>query len=109
MGKREKKTIRGTANRPRLLVYRSNKHIYVQAIDDSTAQTITTCSTQEPAIKAQLKSTANIQASRLVGETMGLRLQEKQIQMVVFDRNKKPYHGRIQAVAEGVRTMGLIF
>jgi large subunit ribosomal protein L18 len=109
MGKREKKVIRGTAARPRLLVFRSHKHIYVQIIDDSVAQTITSCSTLEPHIQTQLKSTSNINASLLVGETIGKRLVEKNIKSVIFDRNGKPYHGRIKAVAEGARNSGLDF
>jgi large subunit ribosomal protein L18 len=109
MGKREKKVIRGTADRPRLLVFRSHKHIYVQIIDDSSAQTITACSTLEPSIQTQLESTSNMNASLLVGETIGKRLVEKNIKSVIFDRNGKPYHGRIKAVAEGARNSGLDF
>ena len=109
MGKREKKVIRGTATRPRLLVFRSHKHIYVQIIDDSSAQTITSCSTLEPSIQNQLKSTSNINASLLVGEIVGKRLVEKNIKSVIFDRNGKPYHGRIKAIAEGARNSGLNF
>jgi large subunit ribosomal protein L18 len=109
MGKREKKVIRGTADRPRLLVFRSHKHIYVQIIDDSSAQTITACSTLEPSIQTQLQFTSNINASLLVGETIGKRLVEKNIKSVIFDRNGKPYHGRIKAVAEGARNSGLNF
>jgi large subunit ribosomal protein L18 len=109
MGKREKKVIRGTAIRPRLLVFRSHKHIYVQIIDDSSSQTITSCSTIEPSIKTQLESTSNISASLLVGEIIGKRLAEKNIKSVIFDRNGKPYHGRIKAVAEGARNTGLDF
>jgi large subunit ribosomal protein L18 len=109
MGKREKKVIRGTADRPRLLVFRSHKHIYVQIIDDSSANTITSCSTLESSIQTQLNSTANINASLLVGEIIGKRLIEKNIKSVIFDRNGKPYHGRIKAVAEGARNSGLDF
>lgn len=109
MGKREKKVIRGTATRPRLLVFRSHKHIYVQIIDDTCAQTITSCSTLEPSIQKQLTTTSNITASLLVGETIGKRLVEKNIKSVIFDRNGKPYHGRIKAIAEGARKSGLNF
>lgn len=109
MGKREKKVIRGTADRPRLVVFRSNKHIYVQIIDDSSAKTIISCSTIEPSIQTQLQSTSNINASLLVGETVGKRLMEKNIKRVIFDRNGKPYHGRIKAIAEGARNSGLDF
>ncbi len=109
MGKREKKVIRGTANRPRLVVFRSNKNIYVQIIDDTCSHTITSCSTIEPSIKSQLESTSNINASLLVGEIIAKRLTEKNIKNVIFDRNSKPYHGRIKAVAEGARNAGLDF
>jgi large subunit ribosomal protein L18 len=109
MGKREKKVIRGTATRPRLLVFRSHKHIYVQIIDDSSSRTIISCSTLEPSIQTQLKSTSNITASLFVGEIVGKRLAEQNIKTVIFDRNGKPYHGRIKAVAEGARNSGLDF
>ena len=109
MGKREKKIIRGTASRPRLVVFRSNKNIYVQIIDDTASRTITSCSTLEPSIKTQLESTSNIGASLLVGEIIAKRLTEKNIQTIIFDRNGKPYHGRIKALAEGARNAGLDF
>jgi large subunit ribosomal protein L18 len=109
MGKREKKKIKGTSIRPRLLVFRSHKHIHVQIIDDSSAQTITSCSTLEPEIKSQLESTSNINASIIVGKTIGERLFAKNITSVIFDRNGKPYHGRIKAVAEAARDSGLDF
>lgn len=109
MGKREKKIIRGTATRPRLVVFRSNKNIYVQIIDDTASRTITSCSTIEPSVKTQLESTSNINASLLVGKIIAKRLTEKNIQTVIFDRNGKPYHGRIKAIAEGARNAGLDF
>jgi len=109
MGKREKKIIRGTASRPRLVVFRSNKNIYVQIIDDTASRTITSCSTLEPSIKTQLESTSNIDASLLVGEIIAKRLTEKNIQTIIFDRNGKPYHGRIKAIADGARNAGLDF
>jgi large subunit ribosomal protein L18 len=109
MGKRDKKKIRGTSIRPRLVVFRSHKHIYVQIIDDSSSQTITSCSTLEPEIRNQLQSTSNIDASVIVGQTIGKRLFTKNINSVIFDRNGKPYHGRIKAVAEAARDSGLNF
>jgi large subunit ribosomal protein L18 len=109
MGKREKKIIRGTSIKPRLVVFRSHQHIYAQIIDDSQAKTIASCSTMEASIKQQLESTSTISASELVGETIGKRLTEKDIKSVIFDRNGRPYHGRIQAVAEGARKAGLNF
>jgi large subunit ribosomal protein L18 len=109
MGKREKKIIRGTSSRPRLVVFRSHQHIYAQIIDDSSANTLASCSSIESEIKNQLESTSNISASQLVGETIGKRLTEKNIRRVIFDRNGRPYHGRIKAVAEGARKAGLDF
>jgi large subunit ribosomal protein L18 len=109
MGKREKKQNKGTSTCPRLVVFRSNKHIYVQIIDDSIAQTITACSTTEPEVRMQLESTSNIKASIVVGKTIGKRLSEKNILNVIFDRNGKPYHGRIKAIAEAARESGLKF
>ena len=109
MGKREKKKIQGTSSRPRLVVFRSHQHIYAQIIDDSKGMTLLSCSTLEASIKLQLASTSTIQASTLVGESLGKRLIEKKIQSVIFDRNGKPYHGRIQALAEGARTAGILF
>lgn len=109
MGKRDKKVIRGTASRPRLVVSRTHQHIYVQIIDDTSGHTITSCSSTEPSIKSQLESTSNIAASVLVGEIVGKRLTEKNIKTVIFDRNGKPYHGRIKAVANAARSAGLDF
>jgi large subunit ribosomal protein L18 len=109
MSKREKKCIKGTSNRPRLLVFRSHKHIYVQIIDDSCSQTLLSCSTIEKEINSGLDSTSNINASIIVGKTIGERLLAKNINSVVFDRNNKPFHGRIKAVADGARKSGIIF
>lgn len=109
MAKREKNVNRGTATRPRLLVFRSHKHIYVQVIDDSSAQTISACSTMEPSIKLKVDSPSTIQAAIIVGETIGLRLAEKNITSVIFDRNGKRYHGRIEGIAIGARKTGLTF
>ena len=109
MGKREKRKIIGTAIRPRLLVFRSHKHIYAQIIDDLSSQTLLSCSTVEKEIKSQLKSTSTIEASNIVGKTLGERLLSKNINSVVFDRNNKPFHGRIKAVAEGARYIGIKF
>jgi large subunit ribosomal protein L18 len=109
MGKREKKRLQGTSTRPRLIVYRSHKHIYVQIIDDLSSRTLLSCSTVEKEIKSQLESTSNIKASNVVGKTIGERLLSKSINSVIFDRNGKPFHGRIKAVAEAARESGIIF
>jgi large subunit ribosomal protein L18 len=109
MGKREKRKIIGTAIRPRFLVFRSHKHIYAQIIDDLSSQTLLSCSTVEKEIKSQVRSTSTIEASNIVGKTIGKRLLSKNINSVVFDRNNKPFHGRIKAVAEGARNIGINF
>jgi large subunit ribosomal protein L18 len=109
MGKREKKKIKGTSIRPRLIIFRSHKHIYAQIIDDSCSRTLLSCSTVEKEIKLQLGSTSNIVASNIVGQTIGKRLLSKNINSIVFDRNGRPFHGRIKALAQGARDSGIIF
>nr|QWK41877.1 ribosomal protein L18 [Protohalopteris sp.] len=109
MGKREKKRIKGTELKPRLSIYRSNKHIYVQVIDDSCSKTIASCSTLDIEVKAKCEKTATKLASKIVGELIGIRLRAKNIKEIIFDRGKKPYHGRIKELAEGARLGGLSF
>lgn len=109
MGKREKKRIQGNNLKPRLTVFRSNKHIYAQVINDSDSRTIISCSTLEEEVKAKCEKTSNKLASKIVGETIGTRLLEKNIKEIVFDRGKKSYHGRIKELAEGARLVGLSF
>ena len=102
-----KKKVKGNDTRPRLVVFRSNKHIYVQAIDDNVSKTITSCSTTEKEIKSQLSSTATVEASLLVGQKIAERLKQKQITSAIFDRNGRVYHGRVKGIAEGARSGGL--
>nr|YP_011007542.1 50S ribosomal protein L18 [Syringoderma abyssicola]WAM64971.1 50S ribosomal protein L18 [Syringoderma abyssicola] len=109
MGKREKKRIKGNDFKPRLSIYRSNKHIYAQVIDDSCSKTITSCSTLELEVKTKCERTATKLASKIVGEIIGKRLIEKNIKEIIFDRGKYPYHGRIKELAEGARLVGVIF
>lgn len=109
MSKRENKRIKGNKSKPRLAVFRSNKHIYAQVIDDTCSKTITSCSTLEPEIKSKCPSTGTKLASKIVGETLGTRLLEKNIKEIIFDRGKKPYHGRIKELAEGARFVGVNF
>nr|YP_010185345.1 ribosomal protein L18 [Ishige okamurae]QVJ99689.1 ribosomal protein L18 [Ishige okamurae]WAM63985.1 50S ribosomal protein L18 [Ishige okamurae] len=109
MGKREKKRTKGSIQKPRLAIFRSNKHIYAQAIDDFSSHTITSCSTLEPEIKSKCESTGTKLASKLVGETLAQRLLEKNINEIILDRGKRPYHGRIKELAEGARIIGLKF
>ena len=104
-----RKRISGTAERPRLSVYRSNKHIYAQAIDDVNNVTLAAASDLETSIKGELEGKDKSDVAKLVGLAVGKKLVEKQVKTVVFDRNGFVYHGRVKAVAEGAREAGLEF
>jgi large subunit ribosomal protein L18 len=109
---RLRKRIVGTAARPRLSVFRSVAHVYVQAIDDATGRTIATASSLEPAVKAKMDGKTrggNRAGAELVGQTIAERLAAKGLKQVVFDRNGFLYHGRVRAVAEAARKAGLEF
>jgi large subunit ribosomal protein L18 len=109
---RLRKRINGTADRPRLSVFRSLSHIYVQVIDDRAGTTLASASTAEPSLKAALASGAaggNVRGAEAVGKAIAERLKAKGITQVVFDRNGFLYHGRIKAVADAARQAGLEF
>ncbi len=109
---RQRKRLAGSAERPRLAVFRSSSHIYVQAIDDATGTTIAAASSTEPALKSQLtdgQRGSNRGGATTVGRTVAERLKEKGITRVVFDRGGFLYHGRVRAVAEAAREAGLEF
>ena len=109
---RIRKRMTGSAQKPRLSVFRSVSHIYVQVIDDMTGQTIASASTVDPQVKGKMATGAgggNIKGAELIGATIAERLKEKGITKVVFDRNGFLYHGRVRAVAEAARTAGLEF
>jgi large subunit ribosomal protein L18 len=109
---RIRKKMTGNAQKPRLSVFRSVTHIYVQVIDDMTGQTIASASTVDAKVKGQMaKGVAggNIKGAELIGTTIAERLKEKGITKVVFDRNGFLYHGRVRAVAEAARSAGLEF
>lgn len=99
----------GTTERPRLCVYRSNKHIYVQIIDDTTAQTLVAASTLDKDLKGKVEKTWNRDGAKAVGALVAERAKAKGINIVVFDRGGNIYHGRIAAVAEAARESGLNF
>ncbi len=101
--------ISGTGERPRLRVTRTNAQIYAQLIDDVTGTTLVSASTVEPEVRKALKSGADIEAARAVGETVGARAKEAGITSVVFDRGGRIYHGRVKALADGARSAGLEF
>lgn len=99
----------GTTERPRLCVYRSNKHIYVQIIDDTEAKTLVAASTLDKELKGKVEKTWNRDGAKAVGELVAARAKQKGIEAVVFDRGGNIYHGRIAAVAEAAREAGLNF
>ena len=101
--------VKGTLERPRLSVYRSNQHIYAQIIDDTTSKTLLACSTLDRAIKLNLSTGRTCNASRLMGEKLAELSLKKNVTKIVFDRGPYLYHGRIKALAEGARAGGLQF
>ena len=104
-----KKKIKGTQLRPRLSVYRSNKHIYAQVIDDNKALTLFSFSTLNQDTKETLSNGQNCEAARRIGEKLAKILLENNVKKVIFDRGKRPYHGRIKSLADGARSKGLEF
>lgn len=101
--------IKGTPKRPRLSIYRSNENIYAQIIDDTTAQTLVSCSTLDRNIKLELKNGRTCTASKLMGEKLAELSLKKNITKIVFDRGPYLYHGRVKALADGARVGGLQF
>ena len=99
----------GTAERPRLAVFRSNNHIYAQIIDDTVGNTLVAASTMEKAIKDELQYTDNVAAAAAVGTAVAKKALEKGITEVVFDRGGFIYQGKIQALADAAREAGLKF
>ena len=99
--------ISGTAERPRLCVYRSLNHIYAQVIDDVKGVTIASASTVEKDIEAQVKEMTKTEAAKFVGQTVAKRAMDKDVKEVVFDRGGYVYTGRVAAVADGARDAGL--
>ena len=101
--------IKGTTERPRLSVYRSNENIYAQIIDDTNSKTLVACSTLDRSIKLSLSNGRTCDASRLMGEKLAELSLKKDITKIVFDRGPYLYHGRIKALADGARAGGLQF
>ena len=99
----------GTAERPRLAVFRSNNHVYAQVIDDVAGKTLVSASTLEKDIKAELKNTDDIDAASKIGDVVAKRAIEKGIKAVVFDRGGYIYHGKVKALADAAREAGLEF
>lgn len=105
---RVRNKVKGTAEEPRLNVYRSTTHIYAQIIDDTRGVTLVSASTVEKALEAQLKGKNKVEQARVIGETIAKRAIEKGIKKVVFDRGGYLYTGRVKEVAEGARSGGLV-
>ena len=109
---RQRKRISGTPERPRLRVFRSVSHIYVQVIDDMSGTTLVSAASTEPTLKSvftQKTRGGNVAGAKALGKTIAERSIEKGVKRVVFDRNGFLYHGRVKAVADAAREAGLEF
>ncbi len=106
---RIRRKVSGTAEKPRLAVFRSDKHIYAQAIDDGSGRTIAHASSLDADLKGNVKRGGNVDAAKVVGGAIAARLKDKGIEDVVFDRGGYLYHGRIKALADAAREAGLKF
>ena len=105
-----RKKISGTAERPRLTIYRSGKHIYARIIDDAAGRTIVAASTLSKELREGVKTTkSKMEVAKMVGKTAAKLALDKNIKEVVYDRNGYLYHGRVKAVADGAREAGLKF
>lgn len=106
---RVRKQLAGTADRPRLVVYRSLSNIYAQIIDDSKGITLCSASTVEKGLAASLKGKNKVEQAYVIGETIAKRAKDKNISQVVFDRGGYLYTGRVKNVSDGARAAGLEF
>jgi large subunit ribosomal protein L18 len=106
---RIRRRVAGTPQRPRLSVFRSKKHIYVQIIDDTTGQTIVAASSLEKQIREGQSFENKVAMANYIGKIVGARALEKKVKNIVFDRNGYLYHGRVKAVSDGAREAGLDF
>lgn len=101
---RVRRNVNGSPDKPRLCVYRSNKHMYAQVINDWAGETLTSASTMSDEIADELEKTWTVEAARRVGRLIGERCVDNGIEKVVFDRGGFKYHGRVKALAEGARS-----
>lgn len=107
--RRVRRRVAGTADRPRLAVFRSLKHIYAQVIDDRTGRTLVSASTLDRQLRQQVRNGGNVAAAKIVGRVVAERARAAGIERVVFDRGGYKYHGRVQALADAAREAGLQF
>ncbi len=104
------KRLRGSESRPRLVVYRSNKHIYAQMVDDGKQRTLFSASTLSKPVSAEVeKAKSKVEQAKIIGKYIASMAKEKGVQQIVFDRAGYLYHGRVKALADGAREGGLIF
>lgn len=101
--------IKGQADRPRLYIFKSNKHIYAQIIDDYNNKILTSSSTVSKDIKGQIKQFANCKAAKIVGKNIAIKLKNLDIKKIVFDRGKNIYHGQVKELADATRHEGINF
>ena len=104
-----RKRISGTAEKPRLSVFRSNSHIYIQAIDDVAGRVLAASSDLDKSLKGEIEGKKKAEQAKVVGKALGEKLAATGVKSAVFDRNGFIYHGRVKAVAEGARKAGLEF
>ena len=104
-----RKKVSGTRERPRLSVFRSNRHIYAQIIDDTVGATLVSASTQAKTLRDQMSNGGNKKAAEVVGETVAKEALGVGIKCVCFDKNRYKFHGRVKALAEAARKTGLVF
>lgn len=107
--RRIRKKIEGNSKTPRVFVFKSNRYIYAQAVDDINGKILASASTLEKDFKEKNKKYKNAEASKFLGEMMAKRLKQKKVKSIVFDRGISPYHGRVKALAEAMRKGGLVF
>ncbi len=106
---RLRRTLSGTALMPRMAVFHSLSHIYVQIIDDDLGHTLAAASTLEKAVKEAVKGTCNVEAAKAIGKLAAERAKAKGVEAVVFDRGGHMYHGKVKALADAAREAGLKF
>jgi len=107
--RRIRKKIKGTSERPRVYVFKSNRYVYTQVIDDENGHILASASTLEKEFKGKNKNFKNIEACQVLGGMLADKLKQEKIERVIFDRGIYPYHGRIKAFAEAMRKGGLVF
>jgi len=105
---RVRKKVHGTTQRPRLVVFKSLKHLYAQVVDDDAQKTLTGASTLSPEIRKSISGKSRAESAQEVGKLIASRIKENSISEVVFDRNGYPYHGIVKALAEAVRKEELL-